>query len=434
MTGTEHPLVSVIISYYNGRKYIKEAIQSLLDQTYTNIEIVMVNDASPDKQDSEYIENLSEEIGFKLITHTINKGIGQTLVDAVNASSGEYIAELSQDDLYKPEKIERQIKELTSKNLDAVYTVGDVLYQNSGKVKGRSTAKTKKIIESGAATESLKFQNLSCLSIQGLLAKRSVFEKDIVPIWRDYLLDDWPVNIRLFEQYKVGFIDVPLWIGRTHTQSTSRNIWKWLGPQIEVVARMAQEYLKAEAIGSRLTSMARRLQKQNGDKKDIISLAFAGLMLTDLPEQYKKAARVLDKVSSKAKNAITKSKLRLLENADAYVQEKSVSRRTGSIHWKDLGKEIANIISTHESSKRLPGIGKVFSSLASNILLESQSQDTAVKFAIAALILVDNIQDEMQIVDMLRFVPVECKTGLIKEKCRLLKVKSRLSFKSLLRK
>jgi glycosyltransferase involved in cell wall biosynthesis len=418
--------------YYNGRKFVSDAIQSVLSQTYKNIEIIVVNDASPDRQDCEYIQELADEFGFKLIAHSRNEGIGRTLADAFEASRGEFIAELSQDDLYKPEKIEKQINELTSKKLDVVYTAGDVLYQSTGKIESRSTAKAKKTIESGAAAEILKRQNLSSISIQGLLAKRCVFEKDVVPIWRDYLLDDWPVNIRLFERYRVGFIEEPLWTGRAHTRNTSRNIWKWLGPQIEVVARMAQEHLKVEGIGNRLISMARRLHKQNGNKEDIICLAFAGLMLVDSPDQYKKGVRVLDKIPRRDKKAITSSKLRLLESARGPAQQKNQPEGTGSIDWKDIGREIADAVGTYQGNERLQEMGKVFSSLADSILLQNQSQDIAGKTAIAALMLIHDVQDETRIAATLRSLPAECKERLIKEKCLVLKVGNRLSLKSLI--
>ena len=180
MSGSDLPLVSVLMPYYNGREFISDAVESVLNQTYGNIEIIIVDDASPREADSEYMEKFSADKGIRLIKHTVNKGIGESLADAYAASAGEYVAELSQDDLYKPEKIERQLKELVDKNLDAVYAAGDIVYRNSGRRAKRNTVKTMSIIESGNAPERLRLQNLDCLSLQGLLAKRSVFEDDIV--------------------------------------------------------------------------------------------------------------------------------------------------------------------------------------------------------------------------------------------------------------
>ena len=420
--------------YYNGRRFVRDALQSLLSQTYGNIEIVVVNDASPDKEDCDYIGKLSDEIGFRLVEHSTNKGIGQTMADAVEASSGDFIAELSQDDLYKAEKIERQMDELTKKELDAVYAAGDVLYQDSGELKSRNTAKTKRIIEAGVAAERLRVQNLPCISMQGLLAKRSVFERDIIPIWREYLLDDWPVNIRLFERYKVGFIEDPLWTSRAHGRNTSEKIWKWLGPQIEVVARMAPEHLKAEGVGNRLSSMARRLCKQGGSSEEIIRLAFAGLMLTESRQQYKKAARVLDKVPFKERKAIAGSKAELLQSILRPAQEEAKRQRSTGTDWKNLGRNIAEILSTHEGGRKLNEIARVFSSLAGNILSEDGSPRQVVRVALASLMLMYDRQDEMTTVSLLRSVPAEDKNGLVSRKKRILRARSRLTLKSLFRK
>ena len=430
MTGNSPPLVSVIMPYYNGRRYVREALQSLLDQTYENIEIVVVNDASPNEEDCDCIRKLADEIGFKLIEHSSNKGIGPTMADAAEVSSGEFIAELSQDDLYKPEKIERQVDELTKKKLDAVYTAGDVFYQDSGRTKCRNVEKTKKIIEAGVAAERLRLQNLPCISIQGLLARRSVFEKDIILIWRQYLLDDWPVNIRLFERYRVGFVEEPLWTSRSHGQNTSEKIWKWFGPQIEVAARMAPEQLKTEAVGNRISSMARRLQKQGGGREEITRLALAGLMLTESREQYKKAARVLDKMPSEQRKTIAGPKAELLQSILKLPQEQMDSQTTAETDWENLGRKVADIVSAHEGAQRLNGIARVFSSLAGNIFAKGGSPGRAVRVALASVMMTHDQQDEATAADLLRSVPAGDRNRLIRHKKRILRTRSRPSLKS----
>ncbi|MHC4430418.1 MAG: glycosyltransferase family 2 protein [Planctomycetota bacterium] len=433
MTGNERPLVSVIIPYYNGRRFVREAIQSALDQTHDNVEIVVVDDASPDKEDSDYIGKLADELGFKLIRHSTNKGIGHTLADAVEASTGDFIAELSQDDLYKPEKIERQLDELTNNDLDAVYAAGDVLDQDTGQFRNRNTAKTREIVESGKAAETLRLQNLPCISMQGLLAKRSVFEHDVIGIWREYLLDDWPVNIRLFERYRVGFIEGPLWTSRTHGQNTSVNICKWLGPQIEVVARMAPEHLKAEAVGNRISSMARRLLKQRGNNDQIIRLAFAGLMLTESRQQHTKATRVLDKIPSGRRKAIAASKADLLENILASPQQENTQQLSIDTDWEDLGKSIAGIVSAHEGDRKIHEIGGVFSSLAGTIAAKGGSCDQVIRLALAALMLMSDRHNEIMVADLMRSVGVEDRNELISRKKWILRVRSRPTLKSIFR-
>ncbi|HOK95978.1 MAG TPA: glycosyltransferase family 2 protein [Anaerohalosphaeraceae bacterium] len=433
MTGNNTPLVSVLVPYYNGRRYIREAIFSILNQTYPNIEIIVVDDASPNHDESDYIRKFAVEMGINLLVHSENKGIGPTLADAFEVTCGEFITGLSQDDLYKPEKIEKQVRYLEENNLDAVYAVGDILQQTTGRLYQRDTTKTSQFIRSGKAAHFLKLQNLYGISLQGLLAKRSVFEKDIIPIWRDFLLDDWPVHIRLFEKYKVGFMEEPLWTGRSHETNTSRHIWKWFGPQIEVAARMAPMDLKAEAVGGRIGSMARRMLKQNDNTHAIIRLALGTLMLTESPEQHKKAFRVLDKLTPRDKNHIIKTKCqRLKESLNGLSSPSVQSFCTKTITWDNLGKEIAAVTAAGDPINRIGEIGKIFIRLAKECLSEGTNGQTelAVRTALAGIIMVEAGEDENSGTKILS----SCASGgirqLISRKIKLMKSQSGFNLKS----
>lgn len=431
MPGTDQALVSVIMPYFNGSYYMEQAIQSILDQTYDNIEIIVVDDASPNDGESAFIEHLSQKHKFKLITHTTNKGIPPTLADAAEASNGEFIAELSQDDLYKPEKIERQMAELLDKNLDAVYAIGDILYEGSDELVVRDTEKLNKIIDSGNALKILKQKNLSGISIQGLLAKRSVYQKDIIPIWRDFLLDDWPVNIRLFERYNVGFMDHPLWTNRAHSKSTSRNVWKWLGPQIEVIARMTPEHTRAEGIGNRLASLARRLLKQNNEPNTIIRLAAAGLMLTESPDKQKKASRILNKLPSKQKKNIIIDKLKLINEVIECKNKPLIPDKSGNIDWKNIGKKIAHATNAKSDNERLHSISNLLYSLSFNSQSGKKASDHMhTNLLLASLLLTNATDDESKIICAIKSLHPKF-NDLINEKCRLLKEKSGRSFRNL---
>lgn len=102
------PLVSIIIPVYNGEKYAKEAIESALNQTYKNIEVVVVNDGSTDSSE-EIINSFGDKVrSFK----KENGGVAEALNFAIKETKGEYISWLSHDDLYYPNKIARQVEEL----------------------------------------------------------------------------------------------------------------------------------------------------------------------------------------------------------------------------------------------------------------------------------------------------------------------------------
>ncbi len=100
--------ISIIIPVYNGEKYLREAIDSALTQTYGNIEVIVVNDGSTDGT-----EKIAQSYGEKIQYYAKeNGGVSTALNLAIKKSSGDYISWLSHDDVYYPEKIEKQISYL----------------------------------------------------------------------------------------------------------------------------------------------------------------------------------------------------------------------------------------------------------------------------------------------------------------------------------
>ena len=107
-----NPLVSIVIPVYNGANYVAEAIESALKQTYKNIEIIVVNDGSTDNT-----EKIVKKYGDKIrYFYKENGGVASALNLGIKNMKGEYFSWLSHDDVYYPNKIERQIEEL--KNID----------------------------------------------------------------------------------------------------------------------------------------------------------------------------------------------------------------------------------------------------------------------------------------------------------------------------
>jgi glycosyltransferase involved in cell wall biosynthesis len=99
------PLVSVIIPAFNASNFLKDSIESVLNQSYENIELIVINDGS--KDDTEKIA-LSYGSKIKYFFQT-NAGVSLALNNGINQSKGEYIAWLSHDDCFMPDKIKKQI-------------------------------------------------------------------------------------------------------------------------------------------------------------------------------------------------------------------------------------------------------------------------------------------------------------------------------------
>lgn len=105
------PLVSIIIAHYNLAEYIDDAIESCLNQTYKNIEIIVVDDCSSDQEALKKIYGLRKKYPkVKLIKNTVNKGSAKTYNIGVKKAKGEYCCCLDADDKFQKTFIEKVLK------------------------------------------------------------------------------------------------------------------------------------------------------------------------------------------------------------------------------------------------------------------------------------------------------------------------------------
>lgn len=127
------PLISVILPVYNGEKYLLEAVQSILNQSYSNFELIVVNDGSKDKSE-EIIKNIKDP---RIVYHyKTNSGLADSLNFGISKSKGQYIARQDQDDISYPTRFEKQVKFLEeNKNVVLLGTRAKVFKDNSTEVK-----------------------------------------------------------------------------------------------------------------------------------------------------------------------------------------------------------------------------------------------------------------------------------------------------------
>lgn len=127
------PLVSIITPLYNSEKYIAETIESVLAQTYSNWEMIIVDDCSKDNSTKIVEEYQKKDRRIKLYRNEINKGVSYTRNRAIDLSQGKYIAFLDSDDLWKKEKLEKQIKFMEEKNVVLSYTAYEKINEDGSK-------------------------------------------------------------------------------------------------------------------------------------------------------------------------------------------------------------------------------------------------------------------------------------------------------------
>lgn len=99
------PLISIVMATYNGEKYLREQVDSLLAQSYPTLEFIFVDDASSDSSLAILQEYASQDERIRLVTNPENQGLLATFETGIRAAKGEMIALSDQDDVWMPEKI-----------------------------------------------------------------------------------------------------------------------------------------------------------------------------------------------------------------------------------------------------------------------------------------------------------------------------------------
>lgn len=233
----DKPLASICIPSYNHAQYLPATIESALNQTYPNVEIIILDDGSKDeslKIAREYEARFPDRI--KVFTHPngANLGISRTVNAAFAHSTGKYWMGLPSDDIVYPEKIEKQV-EFLEKNpeLGFVYCTVEYINEHGKRIPGTMGIDITK-------TEDPLWSMIQENFIPGMavLARREAIEKvgDHTP---ELIYSDWDFWVRLFSLYRGGFIDETLIGYRVHSYNTSV-----AAPRSTQVAHFRQLYLR----------------------------------------------------------------------------------------------------------------------------------------------------------------------------------------------
>ena len=121
------PLVSVVMTSYQYDRYIAEAIDSVLNQTMSDLELIIVDDGSTDQSHQIIQSYAKKDHRVKPVLGTVNRGIGHTMNTGIEMATGEFIAFISSDDRWLPDKLEIQLKILENNKDLVVWTEGTII-------------------------------------------------------------------------------------------------------------------------------------------------------------------------------------------------------------------------------------------------------------------------------------------------------------------
>jgi len=203
------PLISIVLPTYNGSRYLRQSIESCLNQTYKNIELIIVDDCSTDETPLIIQEYVQKEPRVQCIRNQQNQRLPRSLNIGFAQAKGEYLTWTSDDNFYAREAIERMIAYLSDKKHDFVYCDIFTMDEENETIVSR---------EKLDGYETLKKHN--CIRACFLYARRVMetvggYDPDME------LLEDYDYWVRVSRQFPMGHIAEPLYYYRYH----SRSLW-----------------------------------------------------------------------------------------------------------------------------------------------------------------------------------------------------------------
>ncbi len=208
-----NPKVTVLMSVYNGECYLNEAIDSILTQTFTNFEFLIIDDASTDGT-PQILRNCADS-RIRIITNEENLGLTKSLNKGLALARGVYIARMDADDISLPERLEQQVVFLDSHPCAALVGTSCQIIDQKGNSLERCFV----------PSESVSYNDLikqNCINHGSVLVRREVMEAlhyydELFKKCQDYAL--W---LQMAKQYQLNNIPNILYKLRIHPNSVSR--------------------------------------------------------------------------------------------------------------------------------------------------------------------------------------------------------------------
>ena len=228
------PLVSVLVPAYNHGEYIERCIESIWQQTYPNIEIIVINDGSSDNT-GELLDKLKSQSKHQMqVIHQKNAGLCRTLNRLNSLSNGKYIISIASDDELYPERINNHVSYL-EKN-DDVGIAG--CFGQQQVIDENSCIKIERVVRE------INFDNQHIgllegkipFSLQGTTFIASIYSK--FEFDENLAFEDWDFYLRLTMEYRLAYIPSIAFRYRGHEEGLNRNVSKMASARIAIFQKL----------------------------------------------------------------------------------------------------------------------------------------------------------------------------------------------------
>ncbi|MCR5798807.1 MAG: glycosyltransferase [Lachnospiraceae bacterium] len=211
--------ISVIVPVFRGEKTLRKCVQSIMKQTYENLEIILVDDGSPDES-PHICDELKQEDKRIVVLHKANGGQAEARNFGIEISTGDYIGFVDDDDYIEPTMYERLLKNAIDNDVLLSCCANYMTYID-GSEENRFVEMHSGIYESEVFIYNILFQNKTASgAVWNKLISRSVIEDVVFPVGSQY--EDYSMMIRLmYKVRKLYFDDTPLyhWVQNPLSQS-----------------------------------------------------------------------------------------------------------------------------------------------------------------------------------------------------------------------
>jgi len=217
-TEFEEPLISVIITCYNGEKFIREAIESVINQTYQNWELIIIDDGSTDSS-KEIVDRYRTGQRIKYVQHDTNKGIAKTKNTGIRLARGNYLAFLDQDDVWLPNKLKSQVNFFKNQQEDVGMICTGMVFTDE-KLKPQRIFKGFRDDDQKGLVKNIYLQPTNSASV--MMVKKRCFSQLGFFDETLYGWEDFEMWMRIASQYKIKYIREAIVKKRMHTESAQR--------------------------------------------------------------------------------------------------------------------------------------------------------------------------------------------------------------------
>lgn len=230
------PLVSVIIPCYNHERYIAQCIASVLQQTYPNIQLIVIDDGSKDRSVA-LIEELCAVHQFEFEAQQ-NMGLSATLNKAIRQyARGKYIAVVASDDYWHPEKIKRQVEFYEQQAHYGLVFCDSFLVNDKSEIIGEIGRQR---LKNECSFEDLMLDRYGIPALT-VMIKKEVY--DTVGLFDEKMVvEDWDMWLRIADQYKIGFLDEKLAYYRAHDSNISARVELIIDNQLQIIKKWEYKY------------------------------------------------------------------------------------------------------------------------------------------------------------------------------------------------